>query len=420
LFGQASTSNASAGGFFGQPQQQQQQQATVGGLFGSATPSFGAATGANGTAVVKYQPFLGSDTIVKNGQQSNVNTKQHCITFMKEYENKSVEELRIDDYQANRKGPQAGSTVGGGLFGSAQPTTGGLFGTQQPTQQTTGLFGQPANAAQPSTLFGAATNTLGGSTFGQAAPAFGVAQPQTSQASLFNKPFSATPVSTPSTFGFGNTSTAFGANKPFGAATATGGMFGQPAAGTSTFGQATASPFGGFGAAPIQQQQQTSLFGAAVQQQPTNTGFGGLGQATNTGFGGFAGTNTSTASSFFGAKPTTGFGATTAFGAQPAATATGFGGGFGQQNTGSLFNSSLNKPTTTFGGFGGQQPSAQPALGTGLNFNTGTSLFGNTAAKPGGLFGAAAAPTGGLFGSSFGGGVVTNTMGGMGTNTFGG
>jgi nuclear pore complex protein Nup98-Nup96 len=315
---------------------------------------------------VKYQPFLRSNTIVKNGQQSNVNTKQHCITFMKEYENKSVEELRIDDYQANRKGPQAGSTVGGGLFGSTQPTTGGLFGRQQPTQQTTRLFGQPASAVQPSTLFGSATNTLG-----QAAPSFDVAQPQTSQASLFNKPFEATPVSTPSTFGFGNTSTAFGANKPFGAATATGGMFRQPAAGTSTFGQATASTFSGFGAASIQQQQQTTFLGAAVQQQTTNTGFGGWDQVTNTGFGGFSAANTSTASSFFGATvvPTEGMFGQPAAGAPTfrQATASIFG-GFGaasiqQQQQTSFFGAAVQQQTTNTG-FGGWDQ----ATNNGLRF----------------------------------------------------
>ena len=37
------------------------------------------------------QPPTGSDTMVKSGVTTSINTKHQCITAMKEYENKSLE-----------------------------------------------------------------------------------------------------------------------------------------------------------------------------------------------------------------------------------------------------------------------------------------------------------------------------------------
>lgn len=53
---------------------------------------------------IKFNPVTGTDTMMKNGSAQSINTKHHSITCMKEYEGKSFEELRWEDYQANRKG----------------------------------------------------------------------------------------------------------------------------------------------------------------------------------------------------------------------------------------------------------------------------------------------------------------------------
>lgn len=129
LFGATNTSNAfgqankpaafafgqnSGTSLFGQPQQPAAQQApafgqtaTAGssGMFGTTT-GFGATNtmgGMSGT-VIKFNPVTGSDTMAKNGVTQTISTRHHCITCMKEYENKSLEELRLEDYTAGRKG----------------------------------------------------------------------------------------------------------------------------------------------------------------------------------------------------------------------------------------------------------------------------------------------------------------------------
>lgn len=413
LFGQPSTSAAAAAntgfGTFGGTQ-------NAGGFGATTTPAFGQAQqGATGSALAKYQPCLGTDTVMKNGQNNNVSTKQHCITAMKEYENKSLEEIRMEDYMANRKGPQAG-TSNVGLFGATTQTQ-SLFGANA-AQPSTSLFGQQAQpAANTMGGFGAAPSTLGG--FGQQASAFG--QPNSSQPStgIFGKTTFGAPATSTAPFGGFGTPAAntnpFG-TKPFGQPATGGGLFGQPAvSGASTFGQPAATGFGTFGQTST--NQQAPLFGGGAATTSMAGGFGMPASTANTGFGGF-GTNANTnpaAGSLFGQKPATGFGATPGFGAATS-TATGFG-TFGQTNaSGSLFTNTFNKPTVPpFTGFGAQ--STAPTLGGGLATLGGgnTSLFGNPANKPGGLFGTAPAG-GGLFGSSFG---QTNTLGGLGQNTLG-
>lgn len=321
LFNQASTSTASTGfGGFAPP-------ATSGatGMFGAAQPiqsAFGQ-PGQNGSAVAKYQEVIGTDTLIKNGQTNNVSTKHHCITAMKEYEAKSLEEIRTEDYMANRKGPQAGAAVpqqqAGGMFGAtAAPANTSLFGNNQMGAQNTSIFGQPAQNTM--NTFAQPTNTLGSfgtpqtSAFGQ--PAAQQQQPQQA-GGMFGNAFPAPATSTNSSFGFtgaaANTSL-FGA-KPFGQTTtpaATGtGLFGQPAVSAApAFGQPqpAATGFGTFGQTSV--QQTAPLFGGGITT--TAGAFGQPASQAQTGFGGFGNTATSMAGGggMFGAKPATGaFGA---------------------------------------------------------------------------------------------------------------
>uniref|UniRef100_A0A8C8M4U7 Nuclear pore complex protein Nup98-Nup96 n=1 Tax=Oncorhynchus tshawytscha TaxID=74940 RepID=A0A8C8M4U7_ONCTS len=309
-FGTFGTSTANTGGLFG---------ATNSNPFGGASASLFGASGftqqaAQPGTTVKFNPATGSDTMVKGGVTTSINTKHQCITAMKEYENKSLEELRLEDYQAGRKGPtnpMAAPT--GGLFGTAAAAT--------PSTGAAGLFGSSAtntgfSFGQAKTNFGASTGGFGtatGSLFGQQQ------QPQQAQqaASLF-KPFGQA-TTTPNTgFSFGNTST-----------------MGQP--------QQTSTMGGLFGSTAA--SQAGGLFGNTAQTTPA-TGFGtgtGLFGQTNTAFGN---------QSLFGNK-TAGFGATTT-------SASSFGTGTG------LFG---NKSALTLGT--GTNPS-NFAVGTGQ-----MSLFGN-------------------------------------------
>ncbi|XP_001358641.3 nuclear pore complex protein Nup98-Nup96 [Drosophila pseudoobscura] len=411
LFGQtAAATSASAFGSFGQA------APTTTNVFGSGTasafaqPQPGAvASGVNpGSAVAKYQPTMGTDTLMKGGQPNSVSTKQHCITAMKEYELKSLEELRMEDYLSSRKGPQAGSTAGAFGFGSsataAQPPASGLFGST--VQPSAGLFGQAVGQENKS-LFGA-------SAFGQPATTSAFGAPA-QQNSFLQKPFGAT-AGTPFAQPAADASNPFGAKPAFGQGAS---MFGQAPATSAApaFGQANTG-FGTFGSTAGQQQQQTSLFGSTPAADPNKSAFG-LGTAAtaaNTGFG-FGSPATSTAGGgLFGAKPATSF-AAPAFGAT-STPSTGFG-NFGMTNSvaagGGLFNNAgnMNKPATTgFGGFGAT--AAAP-----LNFNagnTGGSLFGNAAKPGGGLFGGTSTLGGQTQGGPVGGG---GGLFGGGTGAFG-
>lgn len=180
----------------------------------------------NGTTV-KFNATAGTDTMMKNGVSQNINTRHQCITCMREYESKSLEELRLEDYTANRKGPQQNS----GMFGTTQSApTSNLFGTSTTPQNAfsstsnTGLFGQTKPA------FGslAPTTTSSGSglfsSFNQNKPMFGTnttfpsVQTQVPTTSMFGSVSTSNPTLNNSFFS-GNTNTTAAVKPLFGGTT---------------------------------------------------------------------------------------------------------------------------------------------------------------------------------------------------------
>ncbi|XP_066223411.1 nuclear pore complex protein Nup98-Nup96 isoform X4 [Saccopteryx leptura] len=319
--------NTSSGGLFGTTNTTSNPfGSTSGSLFGPS--SFTAAP--TGTTI-KFNPPTGTDTMVKAGVSTNISTKHQCITAMKEYESKSLEELRLEDYQANRKGPQ--NQVGAG-------TATGLFGSSPATSSATGLFSSSTTNSgfaygQTKTAFGTSTTGFGTNPGGL----FGQQNQQTT--SLFSKPFGQATTTQNTGFSFGN---------------------------TSTIGQPSTSTMGLFGV--TQASQPGGLFGTATNTS-TGTAFGtgtGLFGQTNTGFG-------AVGSTLFGNNKLTAFGTSTT-------SAPSFG-----TTSGGLFG---NKPTLTLGtntntsnfGFGtntsgnsifGSKP-GPGTLGTGLGAGFGTAL----------------------------------------------
>ncbi|XP_058519473.1 nuclear pore complex protein Nup98-Nup96 isoform X5 [Ochotona princeps] len=314
-FGNFGTSTSS-GGLFGTTNTTSNPfGSTSGSLFGPS--SFTAAP--TGTTI-KFNPPTGTDTMVKAGVSTNISTKHQCITAMKEYESKSLEELRLEDYQANRKGPQ--NQVGAG-------TATGLFGSSPATSSATGLFSSSTTNSgfsygQNKTAFGTSTTGFGtnpGGLFGQ---------PNQQTTSLFSKPFGQATTTQTTGFSFGN---------------------------TSTLGQPSTNTMGLFGV--TQASQPGGLFGTATNTS-TGTAFGtgtGLFGQTSTGFG-------AVGSTLFGNNKLTTFGTSTT-------SAPSFG-----TNSGGLFGFGTN---TSGNSIFGSKPAAG-TLGAGLGAGFGTALTDPNAA----------------------------------------
>lgn len=399
--GTSFNSGTSSGGLFGQ-----NKPATSFGGFGSTatntnqTSTFGSPSSTFGASTLN-QPVQGttipfeaySEKDTSPGASHGTLLSFQTITAMPQYLNQSVEELRFQDYQQNRRyGTGATGSTGFGStnntsspFGASNTTTSGGFGG--------GAFGASSNT--PSTGFGSSpfgasntTNTNTSSPFGQS---------NTNTGNAFGSSGSA----------FGSGSSAFGA-KPAGS-----GIFGQ----SSTTGTGFGSTFGS--------NNSSSAFGQDANNNQNKFGFGsggGFGStntSNNTTGGLFGANNTTNTSSPFGQNQTN---STSAFGSNNNTNTTNaFGGGFGANkfgastsNTSSPFGQPQQNNTT--GGLFGQNNSTSTGttggglFGGGLNNNTNNNattggLFGqnnNTSTgTTGGLFGAKpAATTGGLFGNN--------------------
>lgn len=381
-FGSFASTTPSGGGLFGQPQQQSTSlfgQSSTGstGLFGAS--AFGAGPAPTGTTI-KFKPLTGTDTMMKNGVSSTINTSHQCISCMKEYETKSLEELRLEDYAANRKGG-TGSLVGGfgattqsSLFSTpATQQSAFSFGANQGTFTSTGssLFGQPSqsqNVFGKAPGFGMQSGTTGstfGSGFGTGTSVFG--QPQ--QKPLFGQPTSTGLFGAPATTAATGFGTGFGST--FGATTQANAFGTKPAFGAATTSAPSAFSFGS------NTSTGSSLFGA----KPPAFSFG---NTTQSGFGtGTSGFNftsaANTGTGLFGAPKTTpSFGATStpAFGTTGFGT-TGFGSTLGGASTGTgLFGmGTTNKPT-----FGFNPGTTGSTFGFGTsNQSTGPFSFGSSA-----------------------------------------
>ncbi|XP_033639131.1 E3 ubiquitin-protein ligase TRIM56-like [Asterias rubens] len=88
LFGQTAAATAPSGKTY----------AGASSLFSVGASSRSFADKAQGGTTVKFKPVISTDTDTKRGVTTYINTRHMFITAMKEYENKCVEELRLEDY----------------------------------------------------------------------------------------------------------------------------------------------------------------------------------------------------------------------------------------------------------------------------------------------------------------------------------
>ncbi|EME45774.1 hypothetical protein DOTSEDRAFT_71457 [Dothistroma septosporum NZE10] len=315
-----------------------------------------------------------------------------------------------------------GSTNSTGGFGATNNTTSGFGGGFGAKPTTTGGFGGTAATTSAPSLFGGNTSTTGGfgggggfGTNNTASTGFG--SNNTNTGGLFGQNKPATTgfggaTTGGSLFGGGGTTGGFGANNTtqnnaFGSTSNTGGFGANNTTNTGGFGggfgaSTTATNNQGSAAVPFQAftekdaaSNQTSHYQSITMMQPyQGKSFEEL-RVEDYAQGRRFGNQNGQAGTF---GQSTGFGGST-FGANNNTTA---------PTTGGLFGGNNNNTTTTTGntGFGG--------FGATNNNTSTTGGFGQTSTNTGGLFGSAQnKPTTGLFGNT----TNTTTTGGFGSNT---
>lgn len=321
----------------------------------NSTPAFGSTLGQNvnvpvGTTI-KFVPQTGTDTIMKNGHSStNISIRLQCITCMREYESKSLEELRLEDYNSNRKGPSnnmfptlslnTGFSSTNNTFSASTSNQTSLFSTQNK---------MPFNSMTSTTTTNPFSNTLNKNSFfnsnTQMQPSLFDSNASTSQSLT-------TPFFNNNTL---NTNSALDASK---------NMFGTTTTqASSVFSQNQMNnKFGGIPSFGAQQPTSNSLFSnnmfSTTQQPQFNTNssantnlvnkplsFGNFSTTQNTGLG----TSTSTSNLFGGTTNT-----------------------FGSNTGSNMFGSNLNNNSFNFGSL------SQPFQSSNTSFQFNPSGFGNT------------------------------------------
>ncbi|GJQ11668.1 hypothetical protein GpartN1_g3459.t1 [Galdieria partita] len=310
-----------------------------------------------GTGNPKFQP-------VQEYDGGGVNVKYMSISRMPDYQDKSFEELRYEDYLLGKKNSSSLATFqpAGTGFGTSSMNTG--FGGP-----SSGFFSSSPAISTPS--FG----TSGSSLFGNTTTAFGSSQPS----SVPGIGLGSTPFGQTST-GFGSSSSVFGGSSSFpafgsqsGASFQAATPFGLSASSSSLFsGSASQKPFSGFGSSMPSQQVgsfgSTSIFGNTSAAPSFGGSFGnasGPSQPT-LNLGSFG---TSFGGNRFGSAPSSSvsFGSSTFASSSPFANSFTFGAD-STKPSGSLFGGGLTpSPQTTSTLFG-----SSPAPSSG-----GTSLFGS-------------------------------------------
>jgi nuclear pore complex protein Nup98-Nup96 len=331
-----------------------------GSTFGGNTNGFGTQNNTGfgfGSGMTQNQGTGNPPYAVHSEKEPNVAqiSHFHSITAMPQYRNFSFEELRLKDYQMNKKFNQGFSNTSS--FGSSgfgmNSNNNSAFGQKSAFGNTTGGFGQ-----NNMNTFGSSNNAFGSNNnaFGSNNNAFG--SNNNTGTGLFGS-------SQNNAFGqMNNTNSGFGsslkpANSGFGFGSSTG--FGTNNNTTSAFGNNNNNSGFGFGT----QNNNTSAFGS------TNNAFG-MKSATNTGTSGFGFGSNQNNNSLSMNKPSNSTGLFSSFGNNN--TSTSLFGNAQNNNSTSLFGSNNANSGSLFGN--------KSSFGGGFNMNKQTTSTLNTANKP--------------------------------------